>query len=255
MDSDTKHAELEIYDGEGSSRPSYGSLWNDKHFEQLLQAGPARIFDTKLSDVAADARVLVLGCGTGANVRTALDADSETVVGIELSATRLKNAAENTADPRATFVRTDAEQLPFTADTFDVVVSHSVLHHLPNWRTLALDEIQRVLVDDGQLLLYEPGRYNPPALVRRKFFPSNIHTPDEQPFDPGELNQVLDDYFHHVRLEGHCLVSNVIPVVANYLPVPIWVGPKLYNFERPLVRHGAGKFSWVITGTARGPRA
>ncbi|WP_371727395.1 class I SAM-dependent methyltransferase [Haloarcula sp. CBA1122] len=74
---------------------------------------------------------------------------------------------------QVTFTRADAEELPFSSDSFDVVISHSVLHHLPNWRVIALEEIRRVLTANGMLLFYQPSRYNPPAVARRNILMAN----------------------------------------------------------------------------------
>ena len=53
----------------------------------------------------------------------------------------------------------DAEQLPFSDDSFDLVVGHAVLHHLPDL-TQAFAELFRVLKPGGTIVFAgEPSRY------------------------------------------------------------------------------------------------
>jgi ubiquinone/menaquinone biosynthesis C-methylase UbiE len=54
--------------------------------------------------------------------------------------------------------RADAESLPFADSSFDLVVGHAVLHHLPNLRR-AFVEFHRVLRPDGKIVFAgEPSR-------------------------------------------------------------------------------------------------
>jgi SAM-dependent methyltransferase len=56
-------------------------------------------------------------------------------------------------------VRADAEELPFDDDTFDLVLGHAVLHHLPAVES-AFAEFWRVLAPGGTLaFMGEPSRH------------------------------------------------------------------------------------------------
>src|SRR5262245_23116318 len=56
-------------------------------------------------------------------------------------------------------VPADAERLPFGDETFDLVLGHAVLHHLPDLHA-ALAEFERVLVPGGTLVFMgEPSRH------------------------------------------------------------------------------------------------
>jgi ubiquinone/menaquinone biosynthesis C-methylase UbiE len=56
-------------------------------------------------------------------------------------------------------VRADAEELPFADETFDLVLGHAVLHHLPAVES-AFAEFRRVLVPGGTLaFMGEPSRH------------------------------------------------------------------------------------------------
>ncbi len=55
-------------------------------------------------------------------------------------------------------LRADAESLPFAAETFDLVLGHAVLHHLPDLER-AFSEFHRVLKPGGRILFAgEPSR-------------------------------------------------------------------------------------------------
>jgi SAM-dependent methyltransferase len=56
-------------------------------------------------------------------------------------------------------VATDAEELPFAEESFDLVLGHAILHHIPNLQR-AFGEFARVLAPGGTLLFAgEPSRY------------------------------------------------------------------------------------------------
>lgn len=55
--------------------------------------------------------------------------------------------------------RADAESLPFPSQSFDLVLGHAVLHHLPDLRR-AFDEVHRVLAPGGRFIFAgEPSRF------------------------------------------------------------------------------------------------
>src|SRR4051812_40039680 len=56
-------------------------------------------------------------------------------------------------------VCTDAEQLPFPDDSFDLVFGHAILHHIPDLET-AFSEFRRVLRPGGRIAFcWEPSRH------------------------------------------------------------------------------------------------
>ena len=110
-------------------------------------------------------RVLLAGVGTGLDLPH-LPARHH-YVGLDLTHAMLRRAT-----PRATHVdfapvRGDAQNLPFTAGSFDVAVMHLILAVVPD-PAKCLGEIERVLRPGGQALVFDkflrPGQ---PALLRR----------------------------------------------------------------------------------------
>ena len=107
-------------------------------------------------------RSLEIGAGTGyfslnllqaGIVRHAVctDISPGMLAELEANARRLGLAVETAAS--------DAEALPFDDESFDLVLGHAVLHHLPDLRA-ALGEFRRVLRPGGTVLFAgEPSRY------------------------------------------------------------------------------------------------
>jgi len=87
------------------------------------------------------------------------------------------------------FYLMDAHRLSFADRSFDVVFGSGILHHL-DWPT-CLNEINRVLKDDGILVFKEPLGSNPVSKVIRRFTP-HARTADEQPLRRQEIKQLKE---------------------------------------------------------------
>jgi ubiquinone/menaquinone biosynthesis C-methylase UbiE len=107
------------------------------------------------------ARSLEIGAGTGYFSLNLLQAGA---VGdatcTDISPGMLRALADNAArlGLDVTAVRADAESLPFADESFDLVVGHAVLHHLPDLQK-AFGEFHRVLRPGGRIVFAgEPSR-------------------------------------------------------------------------------------------------
>ena len=163
--------------------------------EALLSADEIRDVNTRYHDVAADSydakwgidfgdigqtqvmgklrkllgseldrgydRSLEIGAGTGYFTLNLLQAGvvSEatcTDISPGMVATLARNAQRLGLQVRT--ARADAESLPFSDESFDLVLGHAVLHHLPNLRR-AFAEFHRVLRPGGRIVFAgEPSR-------------------------------------------------------------------------------------------------
>ena len=133
-------------------------------------------------------------------------------------------------------VTSDAEQLPFEDETFDIVFGHAVLHHIPDLEK-AFSEFRRVLRPGGALAFCgEPSRYGdrlaalPKRLglivapawrmlvrARRRAVPEGARSTshalegevDVHAFVPSDLRRLLRDAgFEAVRVGGEELLAN-----------------------------------------------
>jgi ubiquinone/menaquinone biosynthesis C-methylase UbiE len=109
---------------------------------------------------AGTGRILDLGCGRGfyAKAVTTLYPQA-TVIGVDYNAEYLNVAAAQT---RATagLARANALALPFASGSFEAIVCSEVLEHIDD-DSGALDEMYRVLSDDGLLVMSVPHQRYP----------------------------------------------------------------------------------------------
>ena len=91
------------------------------------------------------ARVLEIGCGTGAICRR-LARDAAAVTGIDPSPVFIERA--RALAPEIAFEVADGAQLPFPDGSFDVVICHTVLCHIPDCEAV-LREARRVAAHLG----------------------------------------------------------------------------------------------------------
>jgi SAM-dependent methyltransferase len=80
------------------------------------------------------------------------------IYGIDIEAEHLEIAAANA--PGAYLQLAAAERLPYTANSFDLVLSHEVLEHVQDDRQ-AVAEMVRVLKPGGRAVIFAPNRLYP----------------------------------------------------------------------------------------------
>jgi len=107
-------------------------------------------------------KVLEIGCGMGTDGAQFARAGAE-YTGIDLTEAAVDLARRRFAlsGLPGEFRVSDAENLDFADETFDLVYSHGVLHHTPDIDA-AVREIHRVLKPGGRamVMLYHRGSYN-----------------------------------------------------------------------------------------------
>lgn len=112
-------------------------------------------------------RILDAGCGDGA-VACAAALRGADVTGVDPDPAMLAAAGSRASlvGVRATFSEGRVERLPFADESFDVVVSVTVLCFVPD-AAGAVREMVRVLRPGGRFVLGELGRFSPWAASRR----------------------------------------------------------------------------------------
>jgi ubiquinone/menaquinone biosynthesis C-methylase UbiE len=107
---------------------------------------------------------LEIGSGTGYfSLNLMQDGTIGALTATDISAGMLDQLARTAADlglgDRVTTVVTEAEVLPFDDESFDLVLGHAVLHHIPDLDR-AFAEFKRVLRPGGRIVFAgEPSRY------------------------------------------------------------------------------------------------
>jgi SAM-dependent methyltransferase len=111
------------------------------------------------------ATVLEVGCGTGL-FTAELGSGRFHTISIDVSLDLIRQAhARCAAQPGSSLSIQNAYATALRADSVDVVVGMSVLHHLE--LAAALREFRRVLRPGGRLLFSEPNMLNPIILVQK----------------------------------------------------------------------------------------
>src|SRR5262245_57939407 len=106
-------------------------------------------------DLPRGAKALDIGCGTGAISRALVERLKLEVTGVDPSPVFVTRARElGKPLPGLAFVEGDGRSLKFHDATFDLVVFHTTLCHIPN-PELALREAFRVLRPDGWLAVFD----------------------------------------------------------------------------------------------------
>jgi ubiquinone/menaquinone biosynthesis C-methylase UbiE len=125
---------------------------------ELRAADPAQqaMLDAYLADLPLDggARVLEIGCGTGA-VSRRLAPRAGSVVGMDPSPVFVERARRLAAGlDGVSFVQGDGRSAPFEDASFDAVVCHTVLCHVPGPERV-LAEARRLTVPGGRLAVFD----------------------------------------------------------------------------------------------------
>jgi ubiquinone/menaquinone biosynthesis C-methylase UbiE len=115
-----------------------------------------RTADLALACAPAPQRILDVGCGTGYLLRqlAARCPQASELAGIDAAPTMIEVAAAMSADDRLHFRTGTAEELPWPAETFDLVVSTTSFDHWADQQA-GLTECARVMATGGALVLVD----------------------------------------------------------------------------------------------------
>ncbi|GAY12355.1 class I SAM-dependent methyltransferase [Pseudonocardia sp. N23] len=156
--SDPKLANVLYHDWEAGS---YDEKWSISYDERCIDYAAGRFRHAAGVADRPYERALELGCGTGFFLLNLMQAGlatrgSVTDLSPGMVAAALRNAEGLGLDVDGRVA--DAEHIPYDDATFDVVVGHAVLHHIPDVEA-ALREVLRVLKPGGRFVFAgEPTR-------------------------------------------------------------------------------------------------
>jgi arsenite methyltransferase len=117
-------------------------------------------------------RVLVIGSGAGTDslVAAQMVGDQGHVTAIDMTREMLakaRAAATELGAENVEFVESEAEQLPFPDESFDVVISNGVIDLIPD-KDAVFAEISRVLVPGGRIQIADVTIQNPVSAEGRR---------------------------------------------------------------------------------------
>src|SRR3954453_18370953 len=224
---DRKLANVLYHDWEAGS---YDEKWSISYDERCISYAADRF-----RYAAGDAdwpygHVLEVGCGTGFFLLNLMQAGLATKGSVTDLSPGMVQAALRNAENLGLDVAgrvADAERLPFDDDTFDAVVGHAVLHHIPDLDT-AFREVLRVLKPGGRFLFAgEPTRLgdlyarklgHAPWWATTRFAPSSWLKPQaelDESSRAAALESVVDQHvFVPDRLERFAHPAGAVDVRA-----------------------------------------
>ncbi len=163
---DPKLANVLYHDWEAAT---YDEKWSISFDQRCIDYARDRFAHVAGTERWPYGKALELGCGTGfflLNLKLAgvLDEGHVTDLSPGMVEVAVRNGANLGFDIEGRVA--DAESIPYPDDSFDLVVGHAVLHHIPDVEQ-ALREVVRVLRPGGRFVFAgEPTRYG--DLVARR---------------------------------------------------------------------------------------
>ena len=147
------------------------------------------------SELTEGKKVLDLGCNTGYGSNIIKNSCKE-IIGVDVSEKAIKMAQDLYVNKGIEYKLIDGKQLPFSENSFDVVVSFQVIEHIIEHEEY-LKEIQRVLVPGGKVIFTTPNR-----MIR--LYPgmkpwNDFHVKE---YDSAELKTLLDGFFNSIEILG-----------------------------------------------------
>ena len=157
--SDPKQANILYHDWESTT---YDEKWSISYDERCIEYARDRFVAVAGRSGWPYGKALELGCGTGfflLNLKQAgvLEEGHVTDISPGMVEVAVRNGKALGFDIEGRVA--DAESIPYEDETFDLVVGHAVLHHIPDVE-LALRESLRVLKPGGRFVFCgEPTKY------------------------------------------------------------------------------------------------
>jgi len=132
-------------------------------------------------------------------------------IGIDISEALINQAVTEMKAANAEnleFLVMDAMNTSFENDYFDIIHGHAILHHMD--LTKSLEEIKRILKDDGKAFFVEPLDTNYIIKMYRKITPS-ARTADERPFEKKDI-KLIKQLFPGTKIKYYfCLSLLAVP--------------------------------------------
>jgi len=147
----------------------------------------------------------------------------------------------------------DAERLPIRDDSIDFVLAAAVLHHLPQWDEAILNEVRRVPRSGRRVPLFDPLRYNPFAVLARRFSDSRANG-RRSAAESVYARSTLAASFEEVGLTGFTS-SPGLYATDDVVPFDLTDAVcRVSRIEQNLSERGAFPLAAEVVGVAQRPR-
>ncbi|SHE52526.1 Methyltransferase domain-containing protein [Seinonella peptonophila] len=190
----------------------------------LSGAGEWYVFKSLLPNLE-NQNVLDLGCGFGWHCRYAREQKANSVIGVDISEKMLHKAREMTDDPYISYLNMPLEDIHFSAEQFDVIISSLAFHYVKSFEEICKKVFS--YLKPGGIFVFS---------VEHPIFTSR----NEQDWYYDEHGNRLHWPIDHYQLEGvretTFLAENVIKyhrTISTYLNDLIQVGFQIQAVEEP----------------------
>ena len=168
-------------------------LYAPPSFESIIQSA-VNFLNPRSGDT-----LLEVGCGEGKEI-VRLAQIGARVIGLDLSFMQLLRAKKMVdqmyLNDMVYFVQANAERLPFSTNSFQLIYGKAIIHHLDI--DDSLNEIDRITKEGGRIALAEPLKLHPVFYFLRKVSPL-LRTKYEHPLTYSQLVNI-GSYFHDFKL-------------------------------------------------------
>jgi len=160
---DRKRAEAEFHDEYRSDHRNEQKVAPNQRFYEAASVVSDYV-DSWIQRWGGEAGTFLdYACGDGTQTVKAARAGAALAVGIDISETSIRNAAENATaagvGDRTRFLQRDCENTGLPAASFSSALCSGMLHHLD--LSQAFPELSRVMAPGGRILCHEALSYNP----------------------------------------------------------------------------------------------
>ena len=160
-----------------------------------------------LMEVSEDLKLLDAGCGIGYYLERLMNSPVKpNLFGLEYDYDSLKYANERVS---GNFVKADGASIPYKDDSFDIILTASVLEHFENDNDL-VKELVRVCKNEGQFILSVPSKDGIRSFSKMRNLGHDDSTSPEYHFRIGyskeELKSILNKYGVHVEEVRYSLI-------------------------------------------------
>ena len=147
-------------------------------------------------------RILELGCGTAdmwKSNSSLINKCSELVL-TDLSEGMLNTARNNVGNAHnVTYRIVDIQDIPFDANSFDMVIANMMLYHVPDLKK-GLSEVKRVLKKDGRFYCATYGEYGIVPYIAKLLKPYGAEERINKNFTLQNGKQILKQYFSSIEM-------------------------------------------------------
>lgn len=156
----------------------------------------------KLAEIKPHERIIDIGSGSGKMVEmisSVLSPKGE-IIGLEPSRKLVENCNKLNTRENVKFIEGVMENIPYTDNSFDVVLSSLAIHHVPRKiKKKAFKEFKRVLKKGGRVLILDHGKpYN--IILQILLFPMRWNVLEYQAENfRGEIPKMINEEFENVE--------------------------------------------------------